>query len=482
MNNEKLNFDNSLDFDDDNDLTPPQNGNIEYTSYTQGNIEQENVQDKDFSAVQENPTQPINNFENTQKNIEQNYNHTPNIKETCTVPKKKKSKLPVVAACVAGALMISATSSALTVTMMNSMYAKDMSNHNAIQTTTVSNQDDVNATQLNSQINQVGSEGAEVLSVPEIAEKVTPSVVGIETATAYGGIGSGTGIIMNKDGYIITNQHVIDGAQVINVVLHTGEEFTAKLIGEDAKTDLAVLKIDANIMLTPAEFGDSDELVVGDLAIAIGNPGGLELQSSLTGGYVSAINRDMVIEDRNMTLIQTDAAINPGNSGGPLINEHGQVIGINTVKISASDYEGLGFAIPINEAMIIIDELVANGHVTGRPAIGISGSEITQAASSYYNLPQGVMIATVDERADAYNKGLMYGDIIVGINGTEITTMSEINDIKENFKAGDTITLNIYRSGQNLDIDIVLMDEQALTQEEAEPQQGFESFIPGFNR
>ncbi|MCX7615133.1 MAG: trypsin-like peptidase domain-containing protein [Clostridiales bacterium] len=308
------------------------------------------------------------------------------------------------------------------------------------------------------------STSSQGLDTSIIAEKVKPSVVGVisENTANPAASAQGSGIVMTKDGYIITNNHVIEGANKITVVLENGNKYNAKIIGKDAKTDLAVLKINAS-NLPAAEFGNSDELKVGDKAIAIGNPMGIELQGTVTQGIISAINRDITVEDRVMTLLQTDASINPGNSGGPLVNKYGQVIGINTVKIGQSDYEGLGFAIPMNTAKPIIDELIAYGYVKGRPAIGISGRNMTEQAANYYGVPMGVLVDTVDPKCDAYKQGLMAQDVIYGVNGKTITTMNEIQKIKDSMKVGQSITLNIYRAGQRLNITIKLVDESSLS-------------------
>lgn len=300
----------------------------------------------------------------------------------------------------------------------------------------------------------------EILSVPQIYEKVSPSTVGIQSDSRFGS-GIGTGIIMSEDGYIITNNHVIEDSISLTVALYDGSMYKAQVIGSDASTDLAVIKIspDDDFPLVVAEFGNSDTAIVGDVAITIGNPGGLELQGTLTGGYISAINRDIIVDNRVMTLIQTDAAINPGNSGGPLINQYGQVIGINTIKISADSYEGLGFAIPITDAKPIIDELIAYGYVPGRPSIGITGYNISKEQAEYENIPQGLLVSSVDTRCDAYTKGLKVNDIIIGVNGIETVSVSEINAVKEEYRAGDSILLAVYRSGLYLEIEIELMDE-----------------------
>lgn len=309
-------------------------------------------------------------------------------------------------------------------------------------------------------------------SYAEVYEKVSPSVVAIVVDEIQAGSeSSGSGVIMSEDGYIITNNHVVTGGDIFTVILNDATTYQATLVGTDEQTDLAVLKIDA-ADLTAAEFGDSDNVRVGDRAFAIGSPGGIEYQNSFTGGFISAINRDVTINDRVMSLIQTDTAINPGNSGGALINSAGQVIGITSSKLSASSMdsasiEGMGFAIPMSTAKEIVDELIANGHVTGRPAIGISGYDLDESRASYFNLPQGVYVSSVDTASDAYKKGIQAGDIITGVNGEEITGMSDINDVKSDLSAGDTITLTIYRDGKTQDITITLIDEADLSGETA---------------
>ena len=299
------------------------------------------------------------------------------------------------------------------------------------------------------------------IPIPQIVTKVTPSVVGISSETPLGSA-TGTGIIMSQDGYIITNAHVVEDATSINVVIKNGdkmEECTAQLIGEDNQTDLAVIKVDKTGLAT-AEFGKSSDLMVGELAIAIGNPLGMDLAGSVTGGIISALNRDLTIEDRQLTLIQTDAAINPGNSGGPLVNSYGQVIGINSAKISSNYAEGLGFAIPIDDAKPIIDSLLSYGYVKGRPMIGISGSDISAVEARYYNMPQGVYIRAIEANTGAAKAGLKIGDIIVSVNGKKITSMDELNAIKKDHKAGDTVTLGIYRDDDIKDYTVELSESK----------------------
>ena len=298
------------------------------------------------------------------------------------------------------------------------------------------------------------------LSLQEIYKKCIGSVVSI-TASAQSGKSSGTGIVLSADGYLITNQHVIENAQVIAVQTSDDRQFQASIIGSDEASDLAVLKVDATD-LQPAEFGDSGKLAVGDRVVAIGDPLGAQLRGTMTSGIVSAINRDLEVNDRTMTLIQTDAALNNGNSGGPLINCYGQVIGINTMKLRSyysTTAEGLGFAIPMAVAKPILEELMENGYVAGRPAIGISYDTLPLAFRIYYNLPEGVYISAVYDGADAQAKGVAAGDIITAVNGTRVTSIDELNRVKNQFTAGDSITLTLYNGGSYRDVEVTLIDQ-----------------------
>lgn len=318
-----------------------------------------------------------------------------------------------------------------------------------------------------------------VLTIPEIAEKCTPSVVGITASTDsqyYGTVSSvGTGIIMSTDGYIITNCHVIDGATYIVVTLMDETTVEATLVGSDERSDLAVLKIDpTGLELVAAEFGNSDELRVGELVVAIGNPLGLDFMGTVTDGIVSAINRNVVVDERTMTLIQTNAAINSGNSGGPLINQYGQVIGINTLKMQdySTTVEGLGFAIPTNTAKEIVDELIAYGYVKGRPALGIEGQNVDSYVRQLYGVPYGVIVMRINSYSSAYAAGLRPGDIITEFNGQLVYSVDEINSAKEDFTAGEQISLTFYRvddsnNGTYHEITFTLDDEAVLDKMDA---------------
>lgn len=325
------------------------------------------------------------------------------------------------------------------------------------------------------------SEGGDNLTPAEIYSKVEPSVVGISATVetqvddiysmfGYGstqtGTATGTGIVMTEDGYILTNAHVVEDAVDVTVILNDEDktEYKATVVGEDTSSDIAVLKIQAT-GLTPAEFGDSDSLVVGDYAYAIGNPLGFELSNTFTPGIISGLDRTVTINDNEMTLIQTSAAINSGNSGGPLVNSKGQVIGIVSSKISSSysstsaSVEGLGFAIPITDAKTIIDDLVTYGYVTGRPQLGITAETIDDTMSRYYNVPVGVYIRFMDSNGAACEAGLQVGDIITGVNGETITTSTELSNELKKYNAGDTIQVNYYRNGAELTISVTLHEQ-----------------------
>lgn len=324
----------------------------------------------------------------------------------------------------------------------------------------------------------VDTANKKALTTPEIVDKVGPAVVGIinkATVSNYNDIfgyyfggqqgqqqeveqSSGSGVIISADGYIVTNNHVVEGASELTVILNTGDEYTAKLVGKDSNTDLAILKIDAS-GLAYAAMGDSSALRVGDTAIAIGNPLGQEFAGTTTQGIISGLNRSVTVDNKQLTLIQTDAAINPGNSGGALVNAYGELIGINTAKISSSTLEGLGFAIPIDEAKPIIKDLIDNGYVTGRPIIGIAGRAVTEKDAQAYNLKVGVYVSSMTANSPAYMAGIKIGDIIVECNGSKVETVEDINNIKNQHAPGDEITLKVYRQGNYKDITVVLGEE-----------------------
>ncbi len=309
----------------------------------------------------------------------------------------------------------------------------------------------------------------EELETTEIAKKVGPAVVGITSVSQgqmsiFGGYtesnAEGSGIILSEDGYIVTNNHVVENSASVTVTLNTGSEYDAKVIGADAQTDLAVIKIEPKEELTVAVLGDSNKLEVGERVVAIGNPMGLEFFGSVTQGIVSAVNRSISIDNRTMNLIQTDAAINSGNSGGALINAYGEVIGINSVKVASSGIEGMSFAIPISEANPIISDLLEYGYVKGRPVIGITTRDVTAYMAQAYSWPQGAQVMGVSSDA-AREAGLQQGDIIVSVAGKKISTAEELNMIKDQYKPGDTLKLEVYKyaTGQMDTVKVVLSEQ-----------------------
>lgn len=327
------------------------------------------------------------------------------------------------------------------------------------------------------QENQQKTDGENTLSASAVFKKEAPSMVGIrifnpnDFSTDSDPIAEGSGIIMSADGYIITNSHVVNDSNQypVQVILSTGEEYSATVVGFDKRTDLAVVKIDA-ANLPAATFGNSDELEVGDWVLAIGNPGGLNYSNSLTRGCVSALNRSVESSAQTaMRYIQTDTAINPGNSGGALLNMYGQVIGINTAKIQG--YEGMGFAIPINTAKTIVDDLIKNGYVSGRVRLGLTGSVVSAYKSQMFNVPQGIVISQLSADSDLVAQGVQVNDIITKVNGREITSFDDMYDELAKFKPGDKVTLSIYRGAtgssktSTFDVQVTLLEDKGETQQ-----------------
>lgn len=300
--------------------------------------------------------------------------------------------------------------------------------------------------------------GFVVKDVSDVVQKVRPSVVGVitESFQTYSTSSAGSGIILSEDGYIVTNNHVVERGDSIAVTLDDGETYAAELIGTDVKSDIAVLKIDAQ-NLPAAEFGDSSQVEVGEAAIAIGNP--LGLNGTVTAGIISAVDREIQVGSSNMVLLQTDASINPGNSGGALLNEYGQVIGVNSAKISSEDSEGLGFAIPSNTVGPIVEELIDKGYVSGRPLTGISGRNVSALTAAFYNIPQGILVDQVAPESDAAAKGLTAGDVIIGVDDIRVENISDACTLRDEHKAGDTMKLTFYRQGSTHEINIQLMEE-----------------------
>ena len=312
--------------------------------------------------------------------------------------------------------------------------------------------------------------------VVAVAQIAGPSVVGVKVDFYEQGFfgelqetsEEGSGIIYSEDGYIITNYHVVEDAisstsAQVTVTLSNQEEYIAEIIGTDSVTDLALLKIDAT-GLTPATFGKSSDLQVGELAVAIGNPLGQEFAGSVTVGYISALNRTITTDGRTYQLIQTDAAINPGNSGGALVNAKGEVIGINTVKVTDTTVEGLGFAIPSDDALKIIEELKLTGKIV-RPYIGIYGIDMDEATAKRNNLVEGVYVYQVFSGSPAEAAGISRGDIIVEFDGQQVKTKQELNNAKNKKSIGDKVKIKVYRGGNYQDLEITLSGDDGVSSE-----------------
>ena len=295
------------------------------------------------------------------------------------------------------------------------------------------------------------------LSLQEIYDKNISSVVSIVCASGS----TGTGVVLSTDGYIVTNCHVVENARAITVLLTDLQQYEARLVGADSVSDLAVLRIEADGLI-PAEFGDSAVLRVGDSVAAIGDPLGVEFRGTMTNGIVSAINRDVTTGGRTLTLIQTNAALNSGNSGGPLINCYGQVVGINTLKIGAftdaAGVEGLGFAIPSTTVREIANQLIAQGYVSGRPSLGLTGEAVSTFDQYYFRLPAGLYINAVEAGSPAAQLGIESGDILVRINDTAVTSANDLETALYDFQVGDTVTIVIARNGSYYQLEVPLIE------------------------
>lgn len=325
-----------------------------------------------------------------------------------------------------------------------------------------------------SSITAASSNGSS-LTTEQVADLVSPSVVVITTEQVvysqwswYGQnqveSGAGSGVIISSDGYILTCAHVVDGASTITVTIGD-KDYTATLVGEDTTSDIAVIKIDAD-GLTPATVGNSDSLKVGQSVMAVGNPLG-ELGGTVTGGMISALNRSVTIQGSSsvntMSLIQMDASVSPGNSGGGLFNMNGELVGIVNAKSSSSDAEGLGFAIPINDAIKVAQELLENGYVTGRPYLGITYLAVTdaQTASQLGVNAYGVYVVEVVKGGPAEKAGLQAGDRIVSVDGTEIASKDDLGTLMQKHAAGDTLSITIARDGQMQTVNVTLSEKTA---------------------
>lgn len=345
-----------------------------------------------------------------------------------------------------------------------------------INNTNTSEKDNNNSASLNTQLISLQNYSDTGIGV---AKKVQPSIVAITVEysvnsifnrTSGTAVAKGSGVIISEDGYILTNNHVVNSsssssnyfyeigkANKVTIKLYNDDtEYTGKIIGTDSQTDLAVIKIDKD-GLTPAELGNSDSVQVGEFAMAIGSPLGLD--NSVTAGIVSAVNRDVTDDSGNKYIaIQTDAAINSGNSGGALVNSKGQVIGINTLKLSGTGVEGVGFAIPINSTKDIYEQLIQYSKVK-RPYIGIGGIDLDEATAKANNLVVGIYVKTIEDFSAGEKAGLKIGDVIIEAEGTKIKTMNELNEIKNKKQIGDTLKLKVSRDGKEKEITVTLQEQ-----------------------
>lgn len=392
-------------------------------------------------------------------------------KEKKPMSKGKKTALKVVAGVMA-CLMVSVGSIGGFVALINNGYISVNNSGNSTEP----------AFTINKLVgdSQPASTVSGELTPQEVAKKVIPSVVCIQNYQRsnnnsmffFGGgaqsgdagdevspASEGSGIIATSDGYIITNAHVVEGASSLKVILSDGTSYEAQLVGSDSITDLAVIKIDTT-GLQAAEFGSSGDLEVGDSVMAIGNPGGLELSSSVTQGIVSALNRQITNSETGYTMdcIQTDTAINPGNSGGALVNMYGQVVGINSSKIVAEGFEGLGFAIPIDDAQSVISNLKEYGYVKDRAVLGITGQYLDSMSARFYGLTSGMYVASISNESVS-NAGITQGCIITKIDDTDITSSSTITSYVSKLKPGDTVTLTVVNdlTGRTFTADVTLV-------------------------
>ena len=351
---------------------------------------------------------------------------------------------------------------------------------NQIMGTTNSSTSNTSSTQTTGYVDQVSLSNYSDTAV-YAANKILPSIVGIQIEynvtsmfSIFGGsqtstaTATGSGIIISDDGYILTNNHVVSSSEAeayyqvseatkITVTLFNDDTpYEATIVGTDEETDLAVIKIDAT-GLTQAEFADSDSIKVGEFAMAVGSP--LGLQSTITCGVVSAVNREVTDTDgKTYTLIQTDAAINAGNSGGALVNGEGKVIGVNTLKLTGNDVEGMGFAIPINSTTDITSQLIQYSKVR-RPYIGVTGMDLDAETARQNNLVEGIYVKDVETFSAAEKGGIKIGDVIVKADGTDVKTMDELNEIKNSHSIGDEMTITVNREGQEIDLTITLGEQ-----------------------
>ena len=410
--------------------------------------------------------QPGENLVNPQSVHSSDNEHRENVQEMKPV-KKNRLGMKIAALCLCCALLGGAVGGGVAWAASGSSTSINVSSRPATEVAiktvdgkTEMTDAEVYAANVNSvvSINTTGTAGTNFFGQP------------VQTASA------GSGFVLTKDGYIVTNYHVVEGADTVTVTMYNGDEYDAKYVGGDEDYDIAVIKVEAED-LQAVTVGDSDTLNVGDHVLAVGNPLG-ELTFSMSGGMVSSVNRAINVSGTPFNMIQTDASINPGNSGGPLFNSYGEVVGIVSAKYSSASneesVEGLGFAIPINDVIAMIQDIMTNGYVTNKPYLGITGGSMTEqmAAQFRYDIDSGVFIYSVEEGGAADKAGLQMGDVIVKVGDKDITSMEDLNVVKKQYSAGDTATFTVYRDGQEMTVEVtwdaVPAQEQTDTSAQAE--------------
>lgn len=443
MNNQNNNF-NEYDVYNNN------NNNLDNANNNQYNINNQNQFDTQWSNTNNNYSDSQNS--NTQDFYTSNFTtQTTDFNTNYQDNKKQKRKGKFIGLTLA--LLLASTTCGFAGSIIANEFINKPANENG------------KAVIKESIINTANTAGS-TSTVAQVVNSVVDSVVEISTETVktntflqqYISEGAGSGVVISENGYIITNHHVIENASKIQVRTRNGNTYDAKLIGTDAESDLAVIKIEEN-GLKYAVFGDSDKLAIGEQAIAVGNPLG-QLGGTVTEGIISALDREINIEGQTMTLLQTSAAINPGNSGGGLFNSSGELIGVVNAKTSASGIEGLGFAIPSNTAKNVSSDLIEHGYVSGKVKLGVSMIDISdKITAAQYNVTElGVYIAQVSANSDAYYGGLKAGDRIISVNGKEIQKSSELKEIVENSKVGDKLSFLVQRGNSQTKAEITLTE------------------------
>jgi len=428
------------------------------------NLEEDNLEEDNLEENYLNEQEERNNSE-TNDGKEKGFDDLMNYLYEDAKPKKKSNFKSFIAI----ALVASVISSSVVGGVLYSRFSSELKNQSLLSQNTVfsgtTNQLNSDKTNTEGAVRTALTQGSSVVG---IRMTIANSGSAFPGASQGNGTSEGSGIIISQDGYIMTNYHVVSyadtkngasGNATLEVFLPDKRQAKAKFIGGDSVNDLAVIKIDM-VNLPVAELGDSSKLEVGEPAIAIGNPLGMEFAGSVTVGVISALNRKVDTGNSTMNLIQTDAAINPGNSGGALVNSQGQIVGINSAKISEAGVEGLVFAIPISDAKPIIDQLILFGYIKGRPLIGISGKDITETIAKQYNLQVGVYVTDVSQGSGAEQAGVKNGDILVGMDGKEVKTINDMDSIKKSHKVGDTVSVTIIRQGNKKDLNLTFSEEK----------------------